>query len=41
MFEGTGKCLKVPLFRGTFFLRSAEYSVSVFEICAELRVPFE
>ena len=30
----------VPLFRGTFFLKSAELSVSVFEICAELWVPF-
>ena len=28
----------MPLFRGTFFLRSADLSVSVFEICAE---PFE
>ena len=31
----------VPLFRGTFFLKSAELSVSVFEVCAELWVPFE
>ena len=31
----------MPLFRGTFFLKSAELSVSVFEICAELWVPFE
>ena len=31
----------VPLFRGAFFLKSAELWVSVFEICAELWVPFE
>ena len=31
----------MPLFKGTFFLESAELSVSIFEICAELWVPFE
>ena len=31
----------MPLFRGTFFLKSAVLSVSVFKICAELYVPFE
>ena len=31
----------MPLFRGTFFLKSAELSVSVFEIFTELWVPFE
>ena len=31
----------MPLFRGTFFLTCVELSVSVFEICAELYVPFE
>ena len=31
----------MPLFRGTFFLKSAELSLSVFDICAELWVPFE
>ena len=30
----------MPLFRGTFFL-SVKLTVSVFEICAELKVPFE
>ena len=29
----------MPLFRGTFFLKRAE--LSIFQICAELRVPFE
>ena len=29
----------MPLFRVTFFLKSAELSVSVFEICAEVKVP--
>ena len=35
-------CLKVwgRTIGGTFFLKSAELSVSVFEICAELWVPF-
>ena len=31
----------MPLFRGTIFLKSAELLVSVFEIFAELWVPFE
>ena len=31
----------VLLFRGTFFLKSAELWVSVFEIFAELWLPFE
>ena len=31
----------MPLFRDTFFLKSAELSVSVYEICVELWVPFE
>ena len=31
----------MPLFRGTFFLKSSELSVSVFDICAELKVPFK
>ena len=31
----------VPLFRGTFFLKSAELWVSFSEVCAELWVPFE
>ena len=31
----------MPLFRGTFSLKSAELSVSLSEICAELWVPFE
>ena len=30
----------MPVFRGTFFLKVQELSVSVFEICAELWVPF-
>ena len=31
----------MSLFRGTFFLKSTELSVSVFEICAEPWVLFE
>ena len=31
----------MPLFRGTFFLKSAELSVLVFEIYAELCLQFE
>ena len=31
----------VPFFRGNLFLKSAELSISLFEICAELWVPFE
>ena len=31
----------VPLFGGSFFLKSAECCVSLFEICAEFWVPFE
>ena len=31
----------MPLFRGTFFPKSAELSVSLFDICAVLLVPFE
>ena len=30
----------MPVFRGTFFQKVQELSVSVFEICAELWVPF-
>ena len=31
----------MTLFRDTFFLKSAELLISVFEICAELKIPFE
>ena len=31
----------MPLFRGTFFLKNVESSISVFEICCELWAPFE
>ena len=31
----------MSLFRGAFFLKSAELLVSIFEICAELWVQFE
>ena len=40
---GTLTCSRyggLPLFRGTFFLKSSELSVSVFELCAEPWVPF-
>ena len=33
-------CRDVPLFRGTFFPKNAEFWVSVFKLCAELWVPF-
>ena len=31
----------MPISRGTFSLKSAELSASVFEICADIWVPFE
>ncbi len=31
----------VPLFRGIFFLKSAELSISFLDVCVELWVPFE